>query len=34
MRNRLIHGYDFVDLNILWKVIAQQSTLLNSSGNP
>jgi uncharacterized protein with HEPN domain len=21
-RNRLIHGYDFVDLDILWKIVA------------
>ncbi len=21
MRNRLIHGYDFVDLNILWNTV-------------
>ncbi len=23
MRNRLIHGYDFVDLEILWKTIQE-----------
>ncbi len=21
-RNRLIHGYDFVDLDILWEIVA------------
>ncbi len=23
MRNRLIHGYDAVDLDVLWRIVAQ-----------
>jgi uncharacterized protein with HEPN domain len=27
-RNRLIHGYDFVDLDILWEIVAVDLTAL------
>lgn len=27
-RNRLIHGYDFVDLDILWEIVATDLPLL------
>ena len=27
-RNRLIHGYDFVDLDILWEIVANDLPLL------
>lgn len=28
MRNRLIHGYDFVDIDILWQTITEDIPLL------
>jgi uncharacterized protein with HEPN domain len=28
MRNRLIHGYDSVDLDILWEVVSRDLPLL------
>jgi len=28
MRNRLIHGYDFVDYEVLWDTVAEDLPLL------
>jgi len=31
LRNRLIHGYDFVDFDILWQIISHDLPLLISA---
>jgi uncharacterized protein with HEPN domain len=31
LRNRLIHGYDFVDFDILWQIISHDVPLLISA---